>query len=70
MDIASFANDILDLVEENRALRSKVHELKAFKQAYWDEVAASRKHGEAMIAGMLDLCLVPGVMTAIEDARS
>lgn len=69
MSLESFAYDILKLVEENHALKQKVHELEHFKQAYWDEIAASRQHGEKMIAGMLDLCLVPGVMESIEANR-
>lgn len=74
MDIISFMSNAEKQAYQTIALCDEIRRLRDIEEAYeelqrkYDELLQSGiDHSQKMIGGMLELCLVTGVMTAIRD---
>jgi hypothetical protein len=69
MTLLDFAHEIVDLHYEVNRLQSIEYEYEALQKRHNEQTMVSIRHGEAMMGGILELTLKPGVMDAIRAAN-
>jgi hypothetical protein len=70
MDVVDFAYQIIKMQNRIETLEYENARLQRYEHDYNELLDQSIQHSSAMMRGLMEVCLTPGVMQAIEDNHS
>lgn len=66
MNVVEFAHQVLDMQSRIHELEREVAELRDYRERYDALLQDSLNHNQRMMTNMLEVCMTPGVLTAMK----
>lgn len=66
MNVVEFAHQVLDMQSRIHELEREVAELRDYRERYDALLQDGINHNQRMMANMLEVCMTPGVLTAMK----
>lgn len=67
MNVVEFAHQVLEMQSRIRELEREVAELRDYRDRYNELLQDGINHNQRMMANMLEVCMTPGVLTAMKS---